>query len=149
MPYTTVGYKTPSARITMLIMGLLFLVFLNILLFIQGYIALAGTLITGFFAYHIFHILKHTKYEFKPDSIIIHSKSNKFYTIYKKDIKKIQKAPDKKTLFWRSRKLNPTLQEQYFTTSNHNLVMITRTDDSKIIISPRIIKKEILTHYNA
>lgn len=145
--YTTVGYKTRTTKAFASVIGILFLITLNYLLFTSARRALVASICTGVVSYYIFRILRRTKYIFADDGITIYHTKEKFYTIPKKEILHIHKSPEKKTFFWRNRKSNLALQEKYFTTSNHNLLTITRIDNTKIIISPRVIKPEILTYY--
>lgn len=90
-------------------------------------------------------------YTFDKESITIKLPGKKQYVIPKKDIKDITKVSLPRYKVWVWAKYSIWTGMMHFTTSHHNLIRITMQDkDQKdILISPRIIKKEILQAYTS
>lgn len=92
---------------------------------------------------------KNILYEFTPESIIIHYGKNKTAILPKEHIARVRKIMRTSNYIGISQHNNVITKEKYFTTSKQNMICIYMRDQTNIIISPRVIKKWILSYYDS
>lgn len=150
MPYTTVWYKTRLSRITIWWTTLILLFLLNYQLFVMRDMwTLFSTVVFGYIAWIQLRVMNSLTFTFGYESIVIALPSNKSYTLKKQDIQSIQRVSFPRRKVWTWTKYSMITGMMHFTTSHHNLLRITMKDEAMkdILISPRIIKQEVLDQY--
>ena len=144
MPYTTIWYKTMFTRARIVFIWLVLLFLINYQLFFSwDYGTIFATVVVAYILHVHVRIVNKLRYTFSDDQIEISLPSGKKYLLEWRDMLSLESIKRSRRQVWLGAKYKRSRREIHFTTSNHNLLLITMRDERKVIISPRIIKKEV------
>jgi len=140
--YATIWSKSLVDRIYVLFLWVMFLVFLNVLIYWWfDWRLLAWAVITGFLTYRKLSGYKNTRFTFAKDQIKITISAKKQYILPKKDIEEITMIQPSRT------GVTSLWKVANYLSSHVNVLHIHMKDKTNILISPRLIKDRVWKNY--